>query len=677
MSAQFSDPSLRLFVVEVGSLEALRSNPDELRRAMDLRAPLVWAHIRALATHQFAHANFSWETLDRLRDWLLLNSKPAARFEWLTLRDVEKLLRGERLPEADHLEEARSWLADQFANRKVPDGDIVVIPASDFHSYLSTVGANEQTEIACRYHGWILCGDETCSIYPEVKTASAEYWLQLRETAKGIEERKNDDRRIAAQNAVEPLRKQFLDSPRPATIGDLKAECVALRRELIDGKNHVVLSLAGEIASRWWDCMRLLGDIVPPQIRPSQLSERSAFLDTITTQEHLDEFNRVVDTVVEWCVANEMKGPGQGSFRGPGESSPANAHSDLMQRARDWLFAKYQEKPSSHDLVKRYDCVNGGERKPTDDETNYVVVQRNEFHDFLSQISAPIQATVKAFEREGVLSEVEGFPPGMPVKLGNGNKVYVIRSGILNPVQHDTFPSTASSNDEPQTKSSATSAKTKQHYQPPTIPAGTNSGEGTDDEQKPVPEFEFTRRSEMFCIRGFGETGNFRADLIGFQQIAMLLQSPGKGVPMSELVACSRAKDERIVRDESRSKQTIYEEEGKQDIRKEFERLEEALEDAREDNREWEIEELTKKINDLHERLSADLTRKGEAKDLNSALNKLRPRITGTLKTAYEKMRNGNSPMPKLADHFENTIKSVLACFVYRVPENLAIKWQL
>ena len=96
-----------------------------------------------------------------------------------------------------------------------------------------------------------------------------------------------------------------------------------------------------------------------------------------------------------------------------------------------------------------------------------------------------------------------------------------------------------------------------------TSPGGveTTTNLPKDHEQEPSSEaaketdFEFVRRAEMFSVRGLGESGNFPADLVGFQQIAMLLKKPGEGVPMIQLVACGKSYDNRVKFDKRRSEQ--------------------------------------------------------------------------------------------------------------------------
>jgi len=59
---------------------------------------------------------------------------------------------------------------------------------------------------------------------------------------------------------------------------------------------------------------------------------------------------------------------------------------------------------------------------------------------------------------------------------------------------------------------------------------------------------------------------------------------------------------------------------------------------------------------------------KGEPRDLNSLVDRLRPKIRGQIKTVYEKLRTANPPMPLLADHFERFITSSADGFVYDPP---------
>ena len=193
----------------------------------------------------------------------------------------------------------------------------------------------------------------------------------------------------------------------------------------------------------------------------------------------------------------------------------------------------------------------------------------------------------------------------------------------------------------------------------------------------PAPEFEYSRRSGMFSVRGFGEQGYFSADLIGFQQIAMLLKAEGDGVPMIQLIACGEVSDNRVSMDSRRSRQPVFDDATLRENGEKLKQLIDARGYAEENGLTDEHSNLTKQIEALTQLLNAAITKTGKAKDLNNVLNKLRPRIYNTLKTAYQKLRDATPAMPKLAEHFKRSITSKAPCFMYRAPSNLGIKWHL
>ncbi len=114
-----------------------------------------------------------------------------------------------------------------------------------------------------------------------------------------------------------------------------------------------------------------------PQLR--ELDAKSAFVDLVTDHVRLDELKRAVDVAVNWCAKALDGGTAKPDQAGGG----AAAVRTPLAKAHDWVYARFNERRKQHNLVRGYDCVNGGELEPTVDEKQYAVVQVSEFHDHL------------------------------------------------------------------------------------------------------------------------------------------------------------------------------------------------------------------------------------------------------------------------------------------------------
>ena len=98
------------------------------------------------------------------------------------------------------------------------------------------------------------------------------------------------------------------------------------------------------------------------------------------------------------------------------------------------------------------------------------------------------------------------------------------------------------------------------------------------------------------------------------------------------------------------------------------------LERAEMQNDTVEAEHCREEIEKLTRELSSSTGIGGKQRDLNNPLDKLRPKIEGTLTTAYEKLRGANPSMKVLADHFENAIGAEIDSYIYS-PAGTAPKW--
>ena len=116
----------------------------------------------------------------------------------------------------------------------------------------------------------------------------------------------------------------------------------------------------------------------------------------------------------------------------------------------------------------------------------------------------------------------------------------------------------------------------------------------------------------------------------------------------------------------------VFDDQALEEMGKKLRELMDARAHAEENGFKEEYDRLTVQIDELTKQIQAAMARNGKQKDLNSLFNKLRPRIANTIKLAIKKMRGGEPPMPKLADHFVAAISCEAPLYVYR---SLGIKW--
>src|SRR5262249_21705312 len=109
--------------------------------------------------------------------------------------------------------------------------------------------------------------------------------------------------------------------------------------------------------------------------------------------------------------------------------------------------------------------------------------------------------------------------------------------------------------------------------------------------------------------------------------------------------------------------------------RAELNRLVEEMERAEREGNEVDFADSQHQHDELAARLQAELGPGGRTRDLNSLINKIRPKIAGRLTTVYEKLRDAEPPMEKLASHFEDCISSSTSGFVY-APKGVLPAWR-
>ncbi len=175
----------------------------------------------------------------------------------------------------------------------------------------------------------------------------------------------------------------------------------------------------------------------------------------------------------------------------------------------------------------------------------------------------------------------------------------------------------------------------------------------------PQQTFVFSRAADGYYVAGFDE-GGFVPTLLGFQYIERLISAPGQPVQMIELVG---GPGDSLHLAHGHSEQNAITAEGKQKIKEELSDLDRGIEKAKRDNDYGELERLQRAKEELISSLKRDLGLGGKSRNLNNPADKLRPRIQGTLNTAYKKLRAYR--MEKLADHFSKNIRADRVVFVY------------
>jgi len=198
------------------------------------------------------------------------------------------------------------------------------------------------------------------------------------------------------------------------------------------------------------------------------------------------------------------------------------------------------------------------------------------------------------------------------------------------------------------------------------IPGDTN----TDD-----TGFIFRKNGTVFYIEGFGERGAVH-DLKGFRQIFRLIQTPGRSVLMLELVEAGD--DERIAADQ-RSKQPLLDSEGNTKIYKKIQSEKADLEKYKRNNDNAQAQLCEEQIEKLAEYLRKATGLGGRDRNLNANHNRLRPKISGTLSTAYKKLYNADPSMKKLAEHFESSIfaDGTGTSFIYQPALTPSPEWRI
>jgi hypothetical protein len=177
----------------------------------------------------------------------------------------------------------------------------------------------------------------------------------------------------------------------------------------------------------------------------------------------------------------------------------------------------------------------------------------------------------------------------------------------------------------------------------------------------PAEQWVFAPSGNGYFIAGLGESGHL-GRYKGLADIARLIRTPGKPVPILELIGADiRLKTDR------RSRQPTVDAQGVQDILAQLAELRADRGRAQAANNLAEADAVQTEIEKLESYLAAAAGVKGKVRDLNNLYDKLRPKIHGRLGTAYKAMRAATPPMKNLADHFDLSISAEAGSgFVYR-----------
>jgi hypothetical protein len=173
---------------------------------------------------------------------------------------------------------------------------------------------------------------------------------------------------------------------------------------------------------------------------------------------------------------------------------------------------------------------------------------------------------------------------------------------------------------------------------------------GSDEDPLGCGGWLFVPSGDGYFIAGFGESGHL-SKYKGLANIARLIRTPGRPVPMLELAGA----EQRLKSDRKTRQPALGPEEVRQ-ARAKLGELHSDLERAKAENDSVTADITTEEIQQLEDVLRAATGLGGKARDLNNLYDRLRPTISGRLQTVYKAMKAANPPMPLLAQHFELSI---------------------
>lgn len=195
-------------------------------------------------------------------------------------------------------------------------------------------------------------------------------------------------------------------------------------------------------------------------------------------------------------------------------------------------------------------------------------------------------------------------------------------------------------------------------------------GTSTQDE----PEFVFLPDGDGYFLKGFGEQGRISASgAKGLHDLFRLVQTPGVGVPMFELINGPGAE---LFEGDSYSKQPAAEKMTINEIKKKRQQFKEDIEEAVDPNEKSRLEGELKDYESSVAGLFGKTSRNGKMKvrDVNNPIDNHRPTLMKRIRTACEKLRKEN--LKKIADDFDRAVSSTYGCMIYR-PAVEGLTWNV
>lgn len=162
----------------------------------------------------------------------------------------------------------------------------------------------------------------------------------------------------------------------------------------------------------------------------------------------------------------------------------------------------------------------------------------------------------------------------------------------------------------------------------------------------PPNEFVFRRDGDGWFISGFGEKGHF-SDIVGFQYIHKLLQSPGK--PIGTVSLLTDGQPIRIPGSDD-----IIDAEGLKEIDKKLKDIQYRREEAERNNDIGLCQQLDEEKERLTNELRSTLDISGRSRKLNDERKNIQSRVLMAIKRAREKLENHR--LDKLAQYLKDTI---------------------
>ncbi|HVA46154.1 MAG TPA: hypothetical protein VNH11_07250 [Pirellulales bacterium] len=208
----------------------------------------------------------------------------------------------------------------------------------------------------------------------------------------------------------------------------------------------------------------------------------------------------------------------------------------------------------------------------------------------------------------------------------------------------------------PATSVPATSQATDQE---PTATGAGEQGEGTGE------QFIFARDGDGYFVKGFGESGHVKG-MVGFNHVAKLIAQPGTPILMTELLGAGDAAADQ------RSRQPAMDAQAKRQANERLQELEREIDDAKACNDAARQERAMEEKERYVEQLKAAAGVLGKDRDINSQVDKHRPRILGAVKRACDALRKSTPPMIELANHFQAGISTEGDTVVYRAGASLS-----